>query len=140
MVTTSELLRLASELNEAVIAFRENSVIGKSVFRSLDRAILVADAADRLTGPLLEFINDQPQIQLELSPTELWRVTHERSGGDTAVWCKTFSEKEARHEYDALTVVGPKLRNVNLQRLWAARKSEWRTVESSDQPAEGNSL
>ncbi|QBI97115.1 hypothetical protein SEA_CHILL_51 [Mycobacterium phage Chill] len=54
-----QTLKLASELNEAVIAFRDGYVYGKSLTRALDKAILMANAADRLNGHLLEVINDQ---------------------------------------------------------------------------------
>ncbi|AHN84064.1 hypothetical protein GJ25_gp053 [Mycobacterium phage Hawkeye] len=54
----SQTLKLASELNEAVIAFRESSQLGKSLYRAIDKAILMAEAADRLNGHLLEVINE----------------------------------------------------------------------------------
>ncbi|ACD49633.1 hypothetical protein Adjutor_48 [Mycobacterium phage Adjutor] len=59
MVMSDQTLKLASELNEAVIAFRDGYVYGKSLTRALDKAILMANAADRLNGHLLEVINDQ---------------------------------------------------------------------------------
>ncbi|AWY03491.1 hydrolase [Mycobacterium phage Erk16] len=55
----NQTLKLASELNEAVIAFRDGYAYGKSLTRALDKAILLANAADRLNGHLLEVLNDQ---------------------------------------------------------------------------------
>lgn len=57
---TSETLRLASELNEAVIAWRDAIEHPAAIYDCpFEEANAMADAAEKLTGHLLEVINNK---------------------------------------------------------------------------------